>query len=158
MTGKTIHGFDREEYVELLTDFPPRRIHDDNEVDETMAQIDRLLAKATRSAAEDEYLALLSDLIERWEDENVDIPSLTGIEMIKALVADRGLRQRDLVEVFGTDSIVSEVLAGKRELRRQHIEALSRLFGASPAVFFNAGEPEVRSTRRPPRLARAGTG
>jgi len=46
------------------------------------------------------------------------------------------LRQKDLAPVFGSESIVSEVLNGKRELNRTQIEKLSRRFGVSPAVFF----------------------
>ncbi len=47
-----------------------------------------------------------------------------------------GLRQKDLVDVFGTESIASEVLHGKRELTKEHIKRLSARFGVSPAVFF----------------------
>lgn len=46
------------------------------------------------------------------------------------------LRQKDLLDVFGTESIVSEVLRGKRELTKQHIRRLSKKFHVSPAVFF----------------------
>lgn len=47
----------------------------------------------------------------------------------------QSLRQKDLVDVFGTESIVSDVLNGRRELRKQHIQKLSARFGISPAVF-----------------------
>jgi transcriptional regulator with XRE-family HTH domain len=38
--------------------------------------------------------------------------------------------------VFGTPSIVSEVLNGKRELNKEHIRRLSERFGVSPELFF----------------------
>jgi HTH-type transcriptional regulator/antitoxin HigA len=38
--------------------------------------------------------------------------------------------------VFGTRSIVSEVLSGKRDLNKDHIERLSARFHVSPEVFF----------------------
>jgi HTH-type transcriptional regulator/antitoxin HigA len=47
-----------------------------------------------------------------------------------------GLKQKDLVDVFGTPSIVSEVLNGKRELNKDHIVRLSRRFHVSPELFF----------------------
>jgi HTH-type transcriptional regulator/antitoxin HigA len=47
-----------------------------------------------------------------------------------------GLRQKDLVDVFGTESIASEVLNGKRELNKEQIRRLSERFRVSPAVFF----------------------
>jgi len=46
------------------------------------------------------------------------------------------LRQKDLVDVFGTPSIVSEILSGKRELNKEHIKRLSERFHVSPELFF----------------------
>jgi HTH-type transcriptional regulator/antitoxin HigA len=40
------------------------------------------------------------------------------------------------VDVFGTESIVSDVLNGKRDLAKDHIRKLSERFGVSPALFF----------------------
>jgi HTH-type transcriptional regulator/antitoxin HigA len=37
---------------------------------------------------------------------------------------------------LGTESIVSEILSGKRPLTKRHIEKLSERFSVSPAVFF----------------------
>jgi HTH-type transcriptional regulator/antitoxin HigA len=45
-----------------------------------------------------------------------------------------GLRQSDLPEI-GSQGVVSEVLAGKRELNVRQIRALSERFGVSPATF-----------------------
>jgi HTH-type transcriptional regulator/antitoxin HigA len=59
---------------------------------------------------------------------------------VKALLEDRGLRQKDLVPLFGTESIVSEVLSGKRELQSKHIEGLAQFFNVSPAAFFATRE------------------
>jgi HTH-type transcriptional regulator / antitoxin HigA len=48
----------------------------------------------------------------------------------------RHLRQKDLVDVFGTPSVVSEVLSGKREMNKDHIKRLSQRFHLSPELFF----------------------
>jgi HTH-type transcriptional regulator/antitoxin HigA len=45
-----------------------------------------------------------------------------------------GLKQKDLVEVFGTPSILSEVLGGKRALSEEHIRRLSDRFHISPEI------------------------
>jgi HTH-type transcriptional regulator/antitoxin HigA len=47
-----------------------------------------------------------------------------------------GLKQKDLADVFGTPSIFSEVLRGKRELNKVHIRRLSERFHVSPELFF----------------------
>jgi HTH-type transcriptional regulator/antitoxin HigA len=41
-----------------------------------------------------------------------------------------------MLDIFGTPSIVSEVLRGKRNLTTEHIRRLSRRFHVSPEVFF----------------------
>jgi HTH-type transcriptional regulator/antitoxin HigA len=46
------------------------------------------------------------------------------------------LKQKDLAPLFGSESIVSEILNRKRELNKSQIEKLSRRFNVSPAVFF----------------------
>ena len=51
-------------------------------------------------------------------------------------MAANNLKQKDLAPLFGSESIVSEVLHGKREMNKQHIEKLSRRFNVSPALFF----------------------
>jgi len=47
-----------------------------------------------------------------------------------------GLRQVDLLDVFGNASVISEVLKRKRGLSKAHIARLSEHFNVSPALFF----------------------
>jgi HTH-type transcriptional regulator / antitoxin HigA len=58
------------------------------------------------------------------------------VEVLAELMAANNLKQKDLAPLLGSDSIVSEVLYGKRELNKQHIEKLSQRFKVSPALFF----------------------
>ena len=57
-------------------------------------------------------------------------------EVFQFLMDQHGLLQKDLADVFGTPSIVSEVLSGKRDLNKDHIKRLSRRFHVSPELFF----------------------
>jgi HTH-type transcriptional regulator/antitoxin HigA len=47
----------------------------------------------------------------------------------------RGLRQADLVPIFGSRSVASNVLNGKREPSKAHIRRLAEFFHVSPEVF-----------------------
>ncbi len=134
-------GFDEDEYRSLLIAYPPRPISDETELPEVEEHIWELLALDERSPAQEAYLTLLSELVQRWERAHTVIPSLTGIGLIKQLLTERGWRHKDLVPVFGSESHVSDVLSGRRELRAKHIEALAELFHVSPAVFFGRREP-----------------
>jgi HTH-type transcriptional regulator/antitoxin HigA len=138
--GRTTLGFDRDEYVRLLEALPPVKIRTPEQAEATEHQVEALLARPALSAAERAYVDLLSDLLADWEDATVEIPDLHGAALVRVLLEERGLRQKDLVGVFATASVVSEVLAGRRELTRKQIEGLARFFEVSPAAFF----PTVR--------------
>ena len=48
---------------------------------------------------------------------------------------DAGLRLRDLLDIFGTMSIVSEVLSGKRGITKLQARALAARLKVSPGTF-----------------------
>jgi HTH-type transcriptional regulator / antitoxin HigA len=85
---------------------------------------------------ESEFAALLTFLIEDFEEKHYDLPKASPTETIRFLMDQNGLKQKDLIDVFGTPSIVSEVLSGKRELNKDHITRLSERFHVSPELFF----------------------
>jgi HTH-type transcriptional regulator/antitoxin HigA len=137
VTGKTIPGFDRE-YRRLLQEFPPVKIRSKAQASATEKRIEAIGGRPNPSEAELAYLDLLSDLFADWEDKHEKIPDLNGVELVRMLLEERRLRQKDLVGVFATESIASEVLAGRRGLTRRQIESLAKFFSVSPAAFFPA--------------------
>src|ERR1700737_3718271 len=150
-SGRMTPGSDMAEYRSLVESFPPRPIRDEKQLSQTWSRIEELLTKPRRSSEEDDSLSLLSDLVEHWEAEHVQMPKLHGVELVRELLDDNQLPQHALVEIFATDSIVSEVLSGKRELQRKHIEGLASFFNVSPAAFFPAA-------RKPAVGAKTGRG
>jgi HTH-type transcriptional regulator/antitoxin HigA len=64
------------------------------------------------------------------------VPEAGPLDIIRHLMEAHKLRQKDLVDVFGTESIVSDVLNGKRNLTKEHIRRLSTRFHVSWSVFF----------------------
>jgi HTH-type transcriptional regulator/antitoxin HigA len=55
--------------------------------------------------------------------------------LIAFLMEQRDLRQADLLPVFGSRSVASDVLAGKREPSKAHIRKLADFFHVSPELF-----------------------
>jgi HTH-type transcriptional regulator/antitoxin HigA len=88
------------------------------------------------TSEERSYAELLTVLIDSYEEERYPIRAASPVEVLQELVSANDLRQKDLAPLLGTESIVSEVLSGKRPLTRRHIEKLSARFNVSPAVFF----------------------
>ena len=124
-----------EAYLEAVRAFPLISIRDDDHLALAIAVIDRLLDQHTRPAAEEDYLGALTDLVEVYENRHVSIPPTSGVEALRHLILENELTQRDLAPVLGTDSIVSEVLSGKRQLALAHIKALAAHFGLPAEVF-----------------------
>jgi len=77
---------------------------------------------------------IVGDLIEDYEAEQYPLPETTGIEALKFLMEQHGLKQGDLEEI-GSQGVVSEILTGKRELNVRQVRALSERFGLSTATF-----------------------
>ncbi|VXD16858.1 conserved hypothetical protein [Planktothrix serta PCC 8927] len=126
-----------EKYMQLLQDFPPRPINSEEDFEATQAVINRLLDKPELTPEEEDYLDVLGALVSEYENQQEDlIPDIYGVELLKVLMAERKLKQKDLVSIFKTESIVSDVLNEKRQLTTRHIQELSKFFHFSPAVFF----------------------
>jgi HTH-type transcriptional regulator/antitoxin HigA len=82
-----------------------------------------------------EYAETLTVLIEHYESENFPIKESSGIEVLKFLMTQNALKQKDLVGIVGAKSTVSEILSGKRPLNLQHIKSLAEKFNIKPATF-----------------------
>jgi HTH-type transcriptional regulator/antitoxin HigA len=135
------------EYLELVRAFPLVSIRDDVHLDEAMAVIDRLTEQSELTAAEDAYLGALTDLVETYDDAHVSIPPTSGVDALRHLMEANDLSQADLVPEFGTASIVSEVLSGKRRLSLTHIKRLAARFGLPADVFMDG--PAAPARRKP---------
>jgi HTH-type transcriptional regulator / antitoxin HigA len=124
-------------YAELLAKVPPRVIHTEEENEGYTAALYELVQNHADLSPEERDLAdLLTLLIEDFEEKHYQLPKAAPLEVVSFLMDQHGLKQKDLVDVFGTPSIVSEVLSGKRDLAKDHIARLSERFHVSPELFF----------------------
>jgi HTH-type transcriptional regulator/antitoxin HigA len=124
-------------YAKLLAKVPPKIIRTEKENDSYTAALYALEhRRGALSSAEKDLAELLTLLIEDFEQKHYQLPKATPLEAIAFLMDQHGLKQKDLLEVFGTPSIVSEVMRGKRRLNRDHIARLSQRFHVSPELFF----------------------
>lgn len=78
----------------------------------------------------------LATLIEAYESDHVKLPEEGSVAALKYLMAEHGLKQKDLTEI-GSQGIVSEVLHRKRTLNTKQIRKLATRFNVSPAVFID---------------------
>ena len=152
-----IPGTDRI-YDALVARFVPRLLHCDDDYRAAMVLIDDLLARPDLNPSEADYLELVTKLVVDYEASHHEVYDASEIDVLRSLMEEHGLKQKDLVDVLKTESIVSEVLAGKRALNKNQIKGLAAKFSVSPAVFFPmpAAEPigskgSIAPTRAKPR-------
>jgi HTH-type transcriptional regulator/antitoxin HigA len=124
------------DYGALLSQEKPEVVTGEEQNQLYIDRLEKLTVQATVTPAEEKLIALLTVLVEEYEAKHYPVPEATPLDIIRHLMEVHGLRQKDLVDVFGTESIVSDVLNGKRHLTKEHIRRLSTRFHVSPAVFF----------------------
>ena len=77
---------------------------------------------------------IVGDLIADYESQNAPFPEATGVQALKFLMDQHGVKQGELQEI-GSQGVVSEILAGKRGLNIPQVKALAQRFGVSVATF-----------------------
>src|SRR3954454_11933430 len=112
---------DSTAYAHLLAEALPHVIHTEAENERCTAVLETLLRKDDLTAEEDRLRELLTMLIEEFEQREYALPAAAPVEILRYLMESNGLRQIDLLDVFGSASVASEVLSGKRELSKAHI-------------------------------------
>ena len=131
-----LYGRDTDRYLELLAKFPLRPVRTEAELDAATAVIHELIDQETRSVAEDDYLDVLSRLVEEYEAEHYPVEAVPDAEMLAYLMELQGRTQTDVAKGAKiAASTVSEVLSGKRTLNRGQIGKLARYFRVGPGVF-----------------------
>lgn len=123
-------------YLALIQRFPLRPITSESALDQASAMIHALLDRDDLDHAEADYLEVLSDLVERYEEKHHPIGDVSGGAMLRFLIDQKGVKQADVARGAGiAESTVSEVLAGRRPLNRTQIGKLARYFHVAPGVF-----------------------
>src|SRR5580692_9668168 len=100
----------RSEYASLLINTLPAVIRSEAENERYIALLEELDRKGGRmSAAERRMAELLTLLIENFEEKHYALEAASPIEILNELMSANDLKQKNLLDIFGTPSIVSEV-------------------------------------------------
>jgi HTH-type transcriptional regulator / antitoxin HigA len=125
-------------YASLLGDVLPKVIESEEENELFLAEVEKLMALGEDLTPEQlQLMNLLVSLIEQFEEQHYSLHPATPLEVLNELVLQRELKQKDLVPVFGSQGIASEVLNGKRSISKAQAKALGDFFHVSPALFLD---------------------
>ena len=80
---------------------------------------------AKKETKEGDELEILSILIDNYENEHFPIGMPDPIEAIKFRMEQMGMKQKDLAEIIGFTSRVSEIMNKKRKLTLEMIRKLN---------------------------------
>nr|WP_315445321.1 transcriptional regulator [uncultured Pseudomonas sp.] len=113
-----------------------RKPKNESDYDRLVQALDELL----EMTGDDESHPLMSlvdiigDWIEEWDNTHHPMPKPPGYEVLGYLMREHGLTQSDLPGV-GPQSVVSEILSGKRQLNLRQIRWLADHFKLPVDVF-----------------------
>jgi HTH-type transcriptional regulator / antitoxin HigA len=123
-------------YGRLLSRTLPRVIKSERENDRMIAELEKLDTLRRPLTPEEETLAeLMTVLVRQSEDSKYPLGHTEPVEALKVLMEDRGIRQRDLIPVFGSSSVVADVVNGKRSISKAHARKLAEFFRAPVGLF-----------------------
>src|SRR6266404_6122022 len=135
MAVKTTALKRRDRYFALVKQFPLVHIRDDNHLDLAQKIIDQLLQQDLAHGSQD-YLDVLTDLVEIYEDEHHAIPDASESDVLRELMHANALSQTRLAKKVGiSQSTISSVLNGSRSLTKEQVVAMAKFFHVSAGAF-----------------------
>ena len=79
-------------------------------------------------------LELTMALIEQWENVHVRIPDAEPREVLRFLLQENQLKQKDLSDI-ASPTLISDILAGRRDISRALAKSLGARFKVNPSAF-----------------------
>ena len=124
-----------DSYFELVKRFPLTHVRSRRHLGQAIALVDELLQKRLDRGAQ-EYLDALSDLIATYEDEHAPIPDASESDVLRELMRSSGHKQMAVSKAVGiSQSTLSAILTGEREMTKSHMVVLAKFFNVPPSVF-----------------------
>ena len=130
-------SYDPKKYAKLLIDATPGAIETEEENERALAIIDRLMSKDedALSPEEDRLLRMLAVLVEDFESRAYPMGESNPAVALRELMREHGLKQTDMLDIFGSQGTVSQVLNGKREISKSQAKKLSKRFHLPADLF-----------------------
>jgi HTH-type transcriptional regulator/antitoxin HigA len=124
-------------YADLVVKVLPTAIQSEEEYEIMLANINELMSRSEDSLSPEEVrlLETLAILVESYEDEHYPMPEIPPHDVLKYLMKENGYKQKDIVHIFGSSGITSEVVNGKRSISKAQAKKLAEFFGVSVELF-----------------------
>jgi HTH-type transcriptional regulator/antitoxin HigA len=124
-----------KKYGGLLAEAVPTVIETVRENRRLLKVLRGLMKKPDLTPEETKLAKLLGHLIQEFEQRFYKPQKPTPREALIAMMEMNHLRQADIVHIFGSRGITSEVVNGKREISKANAKALAKFFHTSTDIF-----------------------
>ena len=125
-----------DRYLEMLREFPPRPIRNDDEHRRAIEVIDGIIDRDRLTPDEEDYLEVLGLIVGAYEDSIYEHPEFSGVDRVRYLMEENALSQADLARETGISvQSLSDVLNGKRHISPKVREKLARRFSVPASLF-----------------------
>ena len=125
-------------YESLLVEYQPRTIYNERDHERALSALDRLMrcAGAKPTVAQRDMIDLLAGVIERYEAEYFPMQQATPGELLKHLLENRGMTQRELARATAVpQSTIANVIAGRRGVSKANARKLADFFCLDVGAF-----------------------
>jgi len=128
--------FNPERYKDLLSEYQPKLIRTEVENEQALVMVEKLMHLASRTPEQQELYELLIVLVEKFENEFYQPEQKNNpISMLLFLMEQRDVQSSDLVDIFGSNSVVEDVISGRVRIDRSMSESLGRFFHIDSMLF-----------------------
>ena len=131
--------FSPDRYRDLLLEYQPKLIKTEVENEQALVIVEKLMHLSDRTPEQQELYELMIVLVEKFEQDfyQRDKP-INPLSMLLFLMEQRDLRSSELVDIFGSQSAVENILNGMTQIDRSSAELLGQLFHVDSMLFSRA--------------------
>lgn len=124
--GKMTTGLKNKQnyYLQLINEFPPRPITNEQELILTQQRINTILSQEKLTQEDKDYLQVLGTLIYDYEEKYEPMPKVEGQEILQSLLSDFKVNPQDLLTIFDSESVIFDIIKGERNLTDDETEKL----------------------------------
>jgi HTH-type transcriptional regulator / antitoxin HigA len=126
-----------EIYSQLVAEVTPKVIETEDEYEQFLAVAERLTFKKDQTPEESALYDLVTMLVETYEAQHYSIDESSPSEVLLHIIESSGINKVDLIDIFGSSEILTQVLAGKKAINISQANILGDQFQLSPTIFLS---------------------
>jgi HTH-type transcriptional regulator / antitoxin HigA len=126
-----------EIYSQLVAEVTPKVIETEDEYEQFLAVAERLTFKKDQTPEESALYDLVTMLVETYEAQHYSIDESSPSEVLLHIIESSGISKVDLIDIFGSSEILTQVLAGKKAINISQANILGDRFQLSPTIFLS---------------------